>query len=128
MSALNTSGGTIAVVLAGTAVSLPDDQNLSTFTVDGTDTVFTVPETGTYLVSYKVATTAALLLTSSVLRNGTAIPGSEFSPAVSASFFLNTFITDLTAGDQLQLQLSGLLGAAVLQDGAGATLTVVRLN
>lgn len=126
MNAQN-SGGTIAVVLGGTPVDLPDNQNLDGFTVSGANDTFTVPETGTYLVTYQINVTAALLMGSQVLLNGTAIPGSVFDPVLSVSAYTATTIIPLTAGDQLQLQLFGLLGAAVLQGGAGATLTVIRL-
>ena len=127
MSADNTAGTTIAVVLGGTAVPLPNDHVLDGFTVNAANTEFTVPATGTYLVTYDVRTTAALLLSSRVTRNGAAIPGTVVSPAVALSAFSATYITPLTAGDVLQLQLYGLVGAAVLQTGSGASLTVVRL-
>ena len=127
MNALNTTGATIAVVVGGTAVPLPNNQVLDSFTVDGTNTVFTVPTTGTYLVTYDVKTTAALLLSSRVLLNGAALSGSTFSPLASVSDFSATVVTPLTAGDTLSLQLFGLLGAAVLQGGNGANLTVIRL-
>lgn len=67
MNAVNESGGTVAVVLDGTAVPLPDNQILDTFTVDAANTTFTVPAAGTYLVSYRVSTTAALLMSSRIL-------------------------------------------------------------
>ncbi|WP_347491519.1 hypothetical protein ABDB91_04085 [Desulfoscipio sp. XC116] len=127
MNAQNTTGDTIAVVLGGTTIALPNNQNLDTFTVDGTNTIFTVPSTGTYLVTYQVNVTAGLAMSTQVLQNGTAIPGSVFAPTISASAFSATTIASLTAGDQLELQFSGLLGAATLQSGAGVTLTVIRL-
>ncbi|WP_025486482.1 hypothetical protein [Enterocloster sp. OA13] len=127
MNALNTSGTTLAVILGGTAVPLPDDHVLNNFTVNAANTIFTVSATGSYLITYTVRTTAALLLSSRILRNGTALPGSVISPAVSASAFSTTLIADLTAGDTLEVQLFGLVGTAVLQGGTGASLAVVRL-
>jgi len=127
MSALNTTGQALAVVLGGTSVPLPSEQNLNGFTVNGTNTVFTVPDTGTYLISYRIDFTAGLLLTSSIQRNGTALPGSTLSPGVSVDSYAVTLIAALTEGDTLELRLSGLVGAAVLQGGTGASLTVVRL-
>lgn len=127
MSALNTTGQIIAVVLGGTPVPLPSNQNLDGFTVNGANSVFTVPVTGSYLVSYSVSTTAALLLTAEILRNGVVLPGSSVAPAVAVNSFSATVIATLNAGDTLTLQLSGLLGAAVLQGGTGASLTVIRL-
>ncbi|BDF09857.1 hypothetical protein CE91St49_32870 [Emergencia timonensis] len=128
MNALNTNGATIAVLLGGTTVPLPNDQVLDGFTVDAGNTTFTVPATGTYMVTYRVSTTAGLLMSSRVMRNGTALAGSTFSPAVSVSSYSATTFATLTAGDTLQLQLFGLAGAAVLQGGNGASLTVVRLS
>ncbi|WP_330379793.1 BclA C-terminal domain-containing protein [Anaeromassilibacillus senegalensis] len=127
MSALNTNGATIAVVLGGTPVPLPNDQVLDSFTVNAANDTFTVPVTGTYLITYDVKTTASLLLSSRVLLNGTPLAGTIFAPAVSVSNLSATRIAPLAAGDTLQLQLFGLLGAAVLQGGNGANLTVVRL-
>lgn len=127
MSALNTTGSTIVVVLGGTAVPLPNNQNLDGFTVDAANQVFTVPATGTYLISYSIKTTASLLLSSQILRNGATLPGSVIAPAVAINMFYNMQIVNLNAGDTLTLQLFGLLGAVVLQGGTGASLTVVRL-
>ena len=126
MSAANTTGQSLLVVLGGTSVPLPSAQNLDGFTTDATNTTFTVPETGTYLVSYRISPTVAVAMSSQVLRNGTAIPGSVFSPAATTEYEA-TFITPLTAGDTLILQLSGIAAAVVLQGGSGASMTVVRL-
>ena len=127
MNATNSTGDTITVILGGTAVPLPDFQVLDGFTTTAQNTTFTVPATGTYMVSYRVSTTAALLLSTRVLRNGTPLGGSTFTPALSVSSFAATTFAALTAGDTLTLQLFGLVGAAVLQSGNGATLTVIRL-
>jgi hypothetical protein len=127
MSAANTDSAIIAVVLGGTAVPLPDNQNLNTFTVNGASTAFTVPATGEYMISYAVATTLSLLLSSRILQNGTPIAASVVSPTVGVTELSTTFIVPLTAGDTLTLQLFGLLGAATLQGGASTYMTVVRL-
>ena len=127
MSTSNTSSAVIAVVLGGTDVPLPDNQNLNTFTVDGTNTEFTVPTTGEYLIDYAVATTTALLVSSQVLQNGTPITASIITPTVAADNLSTAFIVPLTAGDTLTLQLFGLLGAATLLGGASTYMTVIRL-
>lgn len=127
MSALNTSGTVIAVILGGTTVPLPNVQVLDGFTVNGANTIFTVPVTGTYLLTYSIRITAALLVSSRILLNGSPMAGSIVSPAISTTTFSATFISALSAGDSLQLQLFGLLGAAVLQTGTGASLAVIRL-
>ena len=127
MSAQNTTGDTISVILDGTVVPLPNNQNLDGFVADGTNSTFTVPTTGTYLLTYNISVTAALLMSSRVLVNGSEIPSTVFAPAVSAANFTATTIVNLTAGDEVELQLFGLVSEAVLQNGAGATLTAVRL-
>ena len=127
MSTSNTSSAVIAVVLGGTDVPLTDNQNLNTFTVDGTNTEFTVPTTGEYLIDYAVATTTALLVSSQVLQNGTPITASIITPTVAADNLSTAFIVPLTAGDTLTLQLFGLLGAATLLGGASTYMTVIRL-
>ena len=126
MSASNTTGQTISVLLGGTSVPLPSAQSLDGFTANGANTAFTVPVSGTYLITYRVNPTAAVAMSSQVLRNGTAIPGSVFSPIASASGYEATVIAPLTAGDTLTLQLSGIVAAVVLQGGSGASLTADR--
>lgn len=116
----------MAVVLGGTDVPLPNAQNLDGFTANGTNTTFTVPETGTYLITYRINPTVAVAMSSQVLRNGTAIPGSVFSPVATTSYEA-TVVTPLTAGDTLTLRVSGVVAAVVLQGGSGASMAVVRL-
>ena len=128
MSAANTTSEVIAVVLGGTNVPLPNDQMLNTFTVNGANDTFTVPATGTYLISYRVSTTAALGISSRVNRSGVPIDASIIAPIVSLSLFTSTFTDSLTAGDTLVVQLFGLIAVATLEGGAGADLTVVRLS
>ncbi len=127
MSASNTTGQSLAVLLGGTNVPLPNAQALDGFTANGTNTVFTVPTTGTYLVSYRISPTVAVAMSSSVLRNGAAIPGTVFTP-VATTEYEAMVITPLTAGDTLSLQLSGIAAAVVLQGGSGASLSAVRLS
>ena len=126
MSASNTTGQSLNVALGGISVPLPSAQNLDGFTANGANTSFTVPQTGTYLVTYQVSPTVAVAMSSQVLRNGTAIPGSVRSP-VATTEYSATVITPLTAGDTLTLQLSGIAAVVVLQGGSGASLNVVRL-
>ena len=127
MSAANTTSAVIAVVLAGTDIPLPDNQNLNTFTVDGTNTIFTVPSTGEYLVSYAVATTAELVVSSRITQNGAPITASVITPTIAVNNLETTFIVPLTVGDTISLQLFGLLGAATLQGGASTYMTLVRV-
>lgn len=128
--ASNTGGGIVAVVVGGTTLSLPNDQNLSAdITVNAANTVFTVGPAGRYYISYQINLTAGLLVSSRVLINGTAFTSSIIAPVASLANFNNSFIVTLTAGSTIQLQLFGLLGAATLLGGsAGAALNIIRLS
>ena len=128
MSAANLSGGTVAVAAEGTTLALSDDQNLTSFAANRTNTAFSIPSSGTYLVSFRVSTTTGAMMTVGVLQNNAVIPASIVSPTVSTSEFMNTFIADLIQGDELKLQLSGMTGNVVLQSGVGAYLMAVRVN
>lgn len=128
MSALNTSSSIISVVIGGTPVPLPDNQILDSFTVDAANEIFTVPETGTYMISYQAATTTALLLSTRILLNGSPLAGSIVTPSLATTLFTASLFANLTAGDTLQLEMFGLLGTAVLRSGNGAFLEVIRLS
>ncbi|NMD69283.1 hypothetical protein HHO41_03210 [Bacillus sp. DNRA2] len=130
MYASNTTGPTIATILGGTNIPLANNQNLSSFTVNGANDTFTVPMTGRYLISYQVNTTTALLVNTRIILNGaTPIPGSIIDPVLSLAVFNNSMIVPLNAGDTITLQLFGLLGSVTLIGGGatGAALTIIRL-
>ncbi|PAD65339.1 hypothetical protein CHH79_02680 [Bacillus siamensis] len=128
--ASNTGGGVVAVVIGGTAISLPNDQNLSPdITANAANTVFTVAPAGRYYISYQINLAAGQLVSSRVLINGTPPASSIIAPAVSLANFNNSFIVNLSAGSTIQLQLFGLLGEAALLGGsAGAALNIIRLS
>ncbi|WP_338113210.1 BclA C-terminal domain-containing protein [Paenibacillus artemisiicola] len=128
--AANTSGSVIAVVLGGTDVALPNNQILNGgITVNGAHDTFTVPVTGSYMISYQVNVTLALLMSTRLLINGTPYTPSIVAPAVSLAEFNNMVIATLTAGSTITHQFFGLLGAATLTGGAaGAALTIVLLS
>ncbi|QQD83355.1 collagen-like protein [Bacillus siamensis] len=128
--ASNTDGGVVAVVISGTAISLPNDQNLSAdITANAANTVFTVAPAGRYYISYQINLAAGQLVSSRVLINGTPPASSIIAPAVSLANFNNSFIVNLSAGSTIQLQLFGLLGEAALLGGsAGAALNIIRLS
>ncbi|MGF9725399.1 collagen-like protein, partial [Bacillus safensis] len=130
MYASNTSGSTVLVVLGGTAVSLSNNQTLDGFTASGGNTVFTVPVSGRYFITYQVNTSVALLAGTRIVNSGSAIPGSILSPALSASTYNVSLITTLTAGNQISLQIFGVVATVVLLGGGsvGAALTIIRLE
>ena len=127
--AANTGGATIAVVLGGTNIPLPDTQNISADIIpSGGNTVFTVQTAGRYYLSYQINTTAGLLATARIVTNGAAVPSTVVGGLVNLSNYKGESIVTLAAGSTISLQLFGLLGAAVLTTGAGATLTIIRLS
>ncbi|WP_375005268.1 collagen-like protein [Bacillus velezensis] len=128
--ASNTGGGVVAVINGGTAIPLPNEQNLSAdITANAANTVFTVAPAGRYYISYHINLTAGLLVSSRILINGTPPASSIIAPVASLANFNNSFIVTLPAGSTIQLQLFGLLGAATLLGGSvGAALNIIRLS
>ena len=128
--AANTTGSTLAVIVGGTLIPLPDSQVLSPgITVNGANTVFTVTDAGRYQLSYNVNTTASLASGTRLLINGTPNTVSTVAPAVSLSHFANEILLNLNAGDTISLQMFGIASAATLLPGsAGATLSITRLS
>ncbi|MCU5421620.1 hypothetical protein OCF13_06250 [Bacillus tropicus] len=105
----------MSVVLGGTNVPLPNNQNIGPgITVSGGNTVFTVANAGNYYISYTINITASLLVSSRITINGGALAGTINAPAVATTSFSATIITTLAAGDAISLQLFGLLAVATL--------------
>lgn len=127
LSAQNTAGSTILVLLGGTAVPLATLSYNSEFAANGARTQFTAATAGSYLIQYSVNTTASLLLSAGVYKNGTAIPNLTRTPGISGTTFAASSIVTIAAGDVLQLTLFGLAGTAVLQGGAGAFMNIIRI-
>ncbi|MGN7310118.1 NTTRR-F1 domain [Alkalicoccobacillus gibsonii] len=128
MSAVNTAGGVVAVILGGTAVPLTGTQSLDGFVANGTSTLFTVPVTGRYYVTYRINLTAGLLAGAQAVAGGAPIPGTVISPVLTLSSFEADVITTLTAGTTIGLQLFGVVAAATLQAGVGASLVAIRVD
>ncbi|UOK66229.1 hypothetical protein MT997_25710 [Paenibacillus sp. OVF10] len=122
------TNGTILVILGGTVVALPANQNIGTgITVNGANDTFTLATAGRYYISYKINLTAALAVQSRILLNGAVVPASVISPVLSLSQLSTDFIITATAGSTIQLQLFGLIATAVLSP-PGATLNIIRLS
>lgn len=129
--AANTQGSSVLVALGGTPIALPNAQLLSPdITVNAGNTVFTVVTPGTYQISYHVNTTAALLMGTRLVINGTNSVPSTINPALSISNFENQIKVTLPANSTISLQLfTSVVGTAVLVNGgAGASLTIIRLD
>jgi len=125
--AANTSGSTIAVVLGGTDIPFPNAQNFTSgVTINGSNTTFTLATAGRYFITYKMMTTSSLLVSARVLLNGSSLPGSVVSPAVSINNFQNNIITNAAAGSTISVQFYGLIGSAVLT--GDASISIIRLQ
>ncbi|MED0818104.1 collagen-like protein, partial [Bacillus paranthracis] len=126
----NTSGSAISVLLGGTNVPLPNNQNIGPgITVSGGNTVFTVANAGNYYIAYTINLTASLLVSSRITVNGSPLAGTINSPAVATGSFNATIIANLPAGAAVSLQLFGVVAIATLSTTTpGATLTIIRLS
>lgn len=123
------SGSALTASLGGTPIPLPNGQILPTgITVDGTSTTFTVATAGRYRIAYAVNVTAALLLSTQIVINGTPNTASIVDPVLSLSNFSNEILVDLAAGTTVQLQVVGISLNLTLTTGAGATLMITRLS
>lgn len=103
---------------------LGDYQSLNNFAADGTNENFTVPETGTYLLSYHVEPETATQLTTQILQNGTPLNGSAIAATTPTGNYNMMLLANLTENDTISLQLAGTDAAVTLTK---ADLTAVRL-
>jgi len=123
----NTRGAILRVVKEGIPIPLSDNQVLQGIFTDEEHTAFTVPVDGNYLITYVIQFTEPLPIHARIMINE-----EPYIPTVIASSgeqfsFTNTVLASLAAGDEIALQVYGFDGEAVLQTGAGATLTIVKL-
>ena len=123
----NTRGAILRVVKEGIPIPLSDNQVLQGIFTDEEHTAFTVPADGNYLITYVIQFTEPLPIHARIMINE-----EPYLPTVIASngeqtSFTNTVLAPLAAGDTIALEVYGFDGEAVLQTGAGATLTIVKL-
>ena len=128
MCALNAQHSTISIVTGGTAISLPDYHVLDSYHVNAGSTVFTIPQTGIYLVWYRISVTAGCSLSSRIWYNGIALPGSTIAPSTNISIYENMQLAQFNTNDTLSLQLFGKNESVTLQGGTGASVVLVRLS
>ncbi|WP_415782897.1 BclA C-terminal domain-containing protein, partial [Bacillus manliponensis] len=126
----NTSGTAVAVLLGGTNVPLPNNQDIGTgITINGANTVFTIANAGHYYISYTINLTLGLLVSSRITVNGAPLAGTINSPAVAATSFSAMIITNIPAGATISLQLFGLVAVATLSTATpGAAVTIIRVS
>lgn len=130
--AANTVGSLITVLVAGTSVPLPSSQIFSPgISINGANTEITVTNFGRYRISYHLNATAALLLGTRLLINGSVNTATRILPVISVSNFSAEIEIDLPANSTISLQMFAplLVGAATLLNNAcGASLTIIRLS
>ena len=130
--AANTQGSTILVALGGVPIALPNAQVLSPdITAGSGNTVFTATQAGTYQISYHVNTTLALLMGTRLVINGANNAASTIAPGVATSRYENQITVYLPANSTISLQMYPLTlagAAALVGGGAGASLTIIRLD
>jgi len=130
--AANTQGSSVLVALGGTPIALPNAQLLSPdITVNAGNTVFTVATAGTYQISYHVNTTLALPMGTRLVINSISHAASTIAPKINTSRFENQITVYLPANSTISLQMYPMTlagGAVLVGGGAGASLTIIRLN
>lgn len=123
------SNTALTATLTGTPVPLPLGQILPTgITVDGSNTTFTIGQSGVYRLSYAFNTTVALLLSTRLMINGVANTASTVDPVINLSNYSNEILLNVTAPTTVQLQVVGAALNLTLATGAGATLMIQRLS
>lgn len=128
MFAADTNGSKISVSKNGTLVPLANAQSLDAFNKNTGNTVFTVPKTGRYFIKYFIHLTSAVLMRSEILVNGTTVAVTVNNPVLSTTSYCAQAILNLVAGNTISLRLAGYNGNITLQSGAGASLTIIRLE
>lgn len=130
--AANTAGGLITVLVAGTNISFPSVQLLSSdITLTDSNTLFTLNSSGLYRISYHVNTTAAVLLGTRLIINGGIVEQSVVPPAISLSQYYNEIELSLAAGSTIRLQMYAPLAigaATLLGNSLGASMTIIKLG
>jgi hypothetical protein len=78
-------------------------------------------------MQYCVRTTSALLASTRLTINGSPLNGTAVSPGTAQTVWCRSAITNATAGDVVNVQMFGLLGAATLMNPGGAEMVIERL-
>ncbi|WP_310605333.1 BclA C-terminal domain-containing protein [Anaerosporobacter sp.] len=130
---INTLGNIITIPGSGAiSLALPNAQVMSGVTVSGANTVFTVPSSGYYRLSYHLNTTVALLTGTRLLVNGSPLSGSIIVPTVTLSNYSNEVDVLLAAGSTISLQVTNSVPLIplliTLISGVGASLMIIKLD
>ncbi len=112
-------------MLGGTVVPVDSNQAQSGFIYS--NGVASAVNAGTYEISYALKYTATTSASSELELNGTAIPGSVDTPSNATSMEDGRVILTLSAGDSININLFGLIGAVTPQTAGGGTLTITQV-
>lgn len=127
LSVVNLTGQGITVPQDGTLIPMETVNYNNGFSINGDGTQFTITEAGVYYISYEIKTNGIIqIISTEILRNGTAIPASQLVNLYTTDTLSNEFITPLTAGDVFSLRVYDL-STLTLLTGAGASLNILRI-
>ena len=124
MLAFATSAANFSSVISGSTLN----------TAYATANSITVTQAGTYEINYfsNISVALATTLTMAIRQNGTNIPSTVISRALSvgvSSIYSGSVIVTLPAGAVIDMAMSALLAVGVnLGTGVNATLSVKRLS
>ena len=119
----------IVVTAAGVLVPLARHFVLSAGVSVSVDaTVFTVLVPGVYRLAYAVNTEAPSLVGTRLLLNGRPVEAAALSFPTAVNQHAAEALLHLTAGDALSLQLYGVDQRVTFLSGAGASLSIIKIN
>ena len=128
-----TNAQNITVTSAGTGIPLNNATFSSAAFTQTSLTTFTVNTTGCYLTNYSANVTIASQNSTAIYVNGTAAVGTIQTQPGAASgtdttFYNNTSILCLTAGQTIQLTMFGPDANTTFTPGTGASLTLTQIS
>jgi len=124
----NTTSQTITIEPSGVAIPLPENQVLNEIEANSAGTVFTVPATGDYLISYTVNAELATGDYIALTIDDVAFTAGVLMSVGGTTCYHNTVIVPLAAGSQIAIKIYGNTRTTHLLKGAGATLSIVMLG
>ncbi len=130
----NTTSQTLNLGI-GTQTQLPLSVNMPNLNTSYTQTnSITINQTGTYEINYYMSISAALAttVTFSVRQNGTNIPSTTISKALTVgtnTTYNGSTIVNITSGNTIDMAISALLAVGItLGNGVNASLSIKKLN
>ena len=130
----NTTSQTLNLGI-GTQTQLPLSVNRPNLNTSYTQTnSITINQTGTYEINYymSISATLATTVTFSVRQNGTNIPSTTISKALTVgtnTTYNGSTIVNITSGNTIDMAISALLAVGItLGNGVNASLSIKKLN